>query len=524
MKKLLYLSLAAACLTVFASCSDDALDAVNADLNHPQTADAKFVFADLCLSSAFNVAGGDFNTYLGVAVEHWGGCHNQLYKADQRDGEWISSSCFDNAWTQTYKAISDARTIIAKCDPNSGTTDAGNTALASAAKVLLAYDSAVLTDLFGDTPYSQACDYDKYKTPDLDKQEDIYKTIFTLLDEAIAGLEDAGSIGTGSYDFIYGGKADKWLKFAYGLRARLTMHNILRAADKAAAYASILSDIENSFESAEDQASFTQYDGVNNLNPLFAFWIAREAIAASGSLYDKLAEREDPRLAMIYCYPWVGWFNPTNPEEEFDPVPNGEGFEAQEWYTDDVYLYAVDAPTHLLSYAELQYLKAEVLARTGIYTEARAALKEALAATFVNVNVNVKSSCNFTDTQGYGVYGPNYNGDYLTPADAEAYAARVFDTLDDAELLAEIMVQKYLFFHNANGGSVEAFNDVRRLKAEGGEAAEYIALANPNNATKFPLRCGYGSSDTTTNPNIKNAFGDGSYVYTENVWWAGGKR
>ena len=41
---------------------------------------------------------------------------------------------------------------------------------------------------------------------------------------------------------------------------------------------------------------------------------------------------------------------------------------------------------------------------------------------------------------------------------------------------------------------------------------------------KFPLRCPYGNDDTTTNPNIQAAYGDGQYVFTENVWWAGGTR
>ena len=50
---------------------------------------------------------------------------------------------------------------------------------------------------------------------------------------------------------------------------------------------------------------------------------------------------------------------------------------------------------------------------------------------------------------------------------------------------------------------------------------DFITLENPN---KFPLRLPYGSDDTTTNPNVKSAFGDGMYVYSENVWWAGGTR
>ena len=118
-------------------------------------------------------------------------------------------------------------------------------------------------------------------------------------------------------------------------------------------------------------------------------------------------------------------------------------------------------------------------------------------------------------------WGFEYAGDMLSEDDATAYAESVLGNLDGDKLLAEIMVQKYLSFHGSNGGSVEAYNDVRRLMAEG---KSYIKLDNPNNASKFPLRLGYGSSDTTTNPNVKSAFGDGSYVFTENVWWAGGTR
>ena len=66
--------------------------------------------------------------------------------------------------------------------------------------------------------------------------------------------------------------------------------------------------------------------------------------------------------------------------------------------------------------------------------------------------------------------------------------------------------------------AVEAYNDYRRLKAMGND---FIKLANP---LKFPLRFTYGSEDVTTNENVRSAYGDGSYVYTENVWWAGGTR
>jgi hypothetical protein len=81
------------------------------------------------------------------------------------------------------------------------------------------------------------------------------------------------------------------------------------------------------------------------------------------------------------------------------------------------------------------------------------------------------------------------------------------------------MVQKYISFFESE--AVEAYNDIRRLKALG---ENFITLENPNNATQFPQRFTYGADDVTTNLNIADAYGNGSYVYTEKVWWAGGTR
>ena len=81
------------------------------------------------------------------------------------------------------------------------------------------------------------------------------------------------------------------------------------------------------------------------------------------------------------------------------------------------------------------------------------------------------------------------------------------------------MVQKYIAFYEEE--AIEAYNDYRRLRAMGNN---FVQLKNPLNTNRFPLRFTYGSSDVTTNENIRNAYGDGSYVYTESVWWAGGSR
>ena len=81
------------------------------------------------------------------------------------------------------------------------------------------------------------------------------------------------------------------------------------------------------------------------------------------------------------------------------------------------------------------------------------------------------------------------------------------------------MNQKYLGFYEEE--SLEAYNDYRRLESNGGSC---YSSENPKNPAQFPLRFTYGADDVTTNKNVRDAYGDGTYVYNQNVWWAGGTR
>ena len=90
------------------------------------------------------------------------------------------------------------------------------------------------------------------------------------------------------------------------------------------------------------------------------------------------------------------------------------------------------------------------------------------------------------------------------------------------------MIEKYIAFFGASGESVEAFSDYRRMLYLN---ENYVELANPNNASTseypkghFPLRLAYGNGDTNNNRNVNEAQGDGFFVYSESVWWAGGTR
>lgn len=106
-------------------------------------------------------------------------------------------------------------------------TEEGNMATVAASDILKCVVGAYLTEKYGDVPFSEAV---KGRTgelfPKFDSQKEIYESMFTILDNAIKTLSDANSQGIpASYDVLYAGDRDKWLRFANSLKFRLMVHS-----------------------------------------------------------------------------------------------------------------------------------------------------------------------------------------------------------------------------------------------------------------------------------------------------------
>lgn len=501
-----------------AGCSEDAMDRINEDRDHAHSVDAKFIITEVITATAFSNVGGDFNTYTSSYIEYEVGVDNQLYDAEIRMNEPSNASTFNNAWNNAYRALKNARIVINQC--KDGERDAGNYVTKGIAEVLAAYNSALITDLFGNAPFSQAAVVDKngqplYMTPKIDKQEDIYKQVMQYLDDAIVDLQKSDMFPIGNNDLLYGGKAAKWLKFAYGLKARYTMRLLNRTANQTETLKQILEYLDASFiDSPENQAAFDVYDG-NNINPLFGFFEARGSLALSQSLCEKLAERNDPRIYRAVLSPLTedGIYQTTGIDDEYCiPAPNGQPEQSMDEYGTSAFMYSISAPTLLLSYHELKFLQAEALCRLNREPEAKAALKDAVVYGLLNMEKSVQSAIEALD------YYLIPNETVLNKQVAEDYFDENVAPLFEANPLKETMIQKYLAFWGASGEATEMFSDIRRWKAEG---KDFIDLKNTRS---FPLRCPYGSSDVIANPEVKAAYGNGQYVYTEPVWWANGTR
>ena len=494
----------------FTACSEDYMDKINEDKDSAKDAASKFIIPDLMLRTAQNVIGGDFNTYIGSYVEYWAGTHNQLYQAEKRNAEVRLSSTFNNGWGDIFYLIRNAKLTIDKSK-----SEVPEAVQARAiAETMLAYILAEATDLFGDIPYTEVGNAWDTPYPNADSQESIYTEVFRLLDDAAATFA-TNPASVGGQDFIYGGSNTAWIKFINGLKARYT----LRLNNRSSNLAKVIEYVDASFSSAAEQASMP-YAGTNNQNPLFDFEWSRDGISSCTSMWNKLMERNDPRADRVYWHSNT-WAHFDGVDAEGVLAPTGSPTESQGQYLYDVFMFAEKAPVHFLSYHELMFIKAEAQARLGKTAEAKESLKEAIMAAFVNLEISVDAGINAPSVLAYDGIEPIT---VLKPNESEALAEEYFDdtveALFDANPLKEVMIQKYIGLWGGNGEAVETYADIRRLKAEG--KGDIYGLINPG---KFPLRCPYGNDDVTANPNIEKLYTDaGNYVFTENVWWAGGSR
>lgn len=487
-----YMAIALVALTA-TSCTEGLMDDINRNNGQPEASvvDGKFSIPVALTNLAFYGVAGSYGNYTSSYTEQLFGTGGlQMARAEVRNaGETASSATFNNDWNGNYSNLRLLKEVIDKC--NSGVNEGQHDVL-GVAQTLSALNTGILTDMHGDIPYSEALGGQANLTPKIDKQETVYDAIFSLLDQAAANFEtaiDAGESHLGSQDLLYGGDCGKWLAFTYALKARYKLHLQARSQN---AVSEALEAASKAVEYGFDGAELNCFDDNSN-NPWTAFFWSRSYTGSSKTVADLMLEREDPRYD-VYVIPFFDVDTVGTPGDNAQAYTSAE-IAAPAWLDNG------GAAVHLLSKAELYFILAECKARLG--GDPAADFATAVQASF----------------EDYAASDPGYTD--FSASTAGEYIASLPVTLK------EIMVQKYLA--QARDEHIETYNDLRRLKALG---EEYVVLTNPRNTSStgnaWPLRLPYGESDVRSNPNVRQAFGQGNeagrYVFTDNVWWAGGSR
>src|SRR5690606_3999911 len=181
--------------------------------------------------------------------------------------------------------------------------------------------------------------------------------------------------------------------------------------------------------------AFNVYDA-QNLNALFDFQWSRDGLAASQSIADKMIERNDPGRNRNFTD--ADWAQVDDIDAAYDDLaPNGENDQIQYTYLTSTFVYSQTASTQLLSYHELQFLKAEAMQRLGrSNADIEPVLRAAVEAAIINSEKSVNAAFVAPAPAQYG--GIEETSADITPADINTYFEDEVKPLFQANPLKEI--------------------------------------------------------------------------------------
>jgi hypothetical protein len=235
--------------------------------------------------------------------------------------------------------------------------------------ILKSYITSVLTDQYGDAPYTEAWQ-GSAETPILspvyDTQESIYVALLDNLETANELLnEDSPEI---EGDILFDNDLMAWKKFANSLRLRLLMRRSDRV-DPTAEMTAIFGDATTYpiFESNADNAALMYLGSNPNNHPINENRKTRDDHRVSNTIIDYLytdAPSPDYRVS-VYAEltantsDYVGLPNGMLAADALNYLGNGQA----ETSKIGSYFSAAGAPGMLMSYCEVLFLKAEAAAR-----------------------------------------------------------------------------------------------------------------------------------------------------------------
>ncbi|MHA4738003.1 SusD/RagB family nutrient-binding outer membrane lipoprotein [Dyadobacter sp. MSC1_007] len=450
-------TLLAAAIVCLSACTGD-FDEINTNNNSAATGTADLFLPHGIQSAVDLYWGGSIGQDIGDGFsQHW--ARIQYTDVDQYT---VSSDVYTTGWQTLYiESLADYQRISKIAE------ESGNTNYKAVATILRSWTFLLLTDIYGDIPYTDALQGLEDKLlPKYDPQKNVYAGLIGELKTAGETIDLADKNKAIAGDILLNGNLTKWKKFANSLSLRILARMIGKAdapIDVKAEITRILSDPAKYpvLESVADNIQLNYLDATNNNNPINQNRKTRDDHRVSATLVNKLTALDDARLAVYANKPADGG--------DFKGVPNGLsssdanalGLSKTSKVGD--YFVAATAPGVIMSYAELLFLKAE-FAYKGI-----AAAGDA--------------SKNYTDgiTASFAQYKLTVPAAYLAANALKAGEAG----------FTQIMEQKWIALY---GQGVEAWTEYRRT----GIPALVPPVLNTN-GNVIPTRLPYPGSEESLN-------------------------
>jgi hypothetical protein len=468
-------------LVMLAGACDEGLVEINDNPNAPTDVGAEYLLPQSMRSAVEN----SFDSWM--MFHHtsiWSQQTVQIQYPDEETGQ-VRPDVISGFWSTFYSnALQDVETVIDKG------VAADRPEIEAVGQVWKSWIFHLMTDLWGDIPYSEALRADEgMTTPAYDTQEDVYTGLFSTLTAAAATLQSTTGEGFGSGDLLYSNDFDKWRRFANSLRMRLAMR--LSEVDPATAQSQFqAADAAGVFRSNDDNAMF-RWPGPPYQNLLFENWQGRDDDGVSATMIDMLASLNDPRLEL--------YAEPATEDGAFRGLGNNiaEPPLSLAWYSRIGSFWREDGaatPTALMTYSEVLFLQAEAAHRGWIAGDPAALYEAAIRA-----NMNQ-----------YDAWSP---ANAPTDAEIDAYLADPAVQYEAANGLALINTQKWISLYMQG---TEAYANQRRIGIP-------VLLPGPDlGISRIPVRFMYPTGEQSLNAaNLNEAVQrqSGGLDLITPVWW-----
>lgn len=497
-KRFLYIGIAAGMLTAFTGCKKF-LD-INSDPDTTQVPSNGSVLPQT-LAAMPTALQSDGGLYVAKYIQNWltGSANNQ--NVYDRHGYAFSGGTMAATWQMTYYAQGNNLNYMIENGIKLGQYDYVGAAIA-----LKAWSFQHTTDYNSDIPF-----YDAFKPNTFffhyDTQEQVYRGVDSMCRKALEYLDMAlakpGAITLGKGDMVYNGDVTKWKKFVYGIMARNWHHTTNKSTYNAD---SVIAFCNKAMSSVDDDFAVPFDATVNNNSNYFGTFRDNMSTLRQSNFIVRLLDgtalagssakvNRDPRMAYMLVAsndtsngnggyrgvdpgqgdPYYALNAPTSYYVNGAPPTSGTALTnynnarkkvpvawGDSTYTNvspgvfnnttGKYLFQNKAVFPIMTYAEMQFIKAEAALRSGNASVAHTAYKNGINAHFDFINrsySSVRSASNL------------YSLNPVSAAARSSYLASANVAQTPSELtLTDIMLQKYIALWG--WGFFETWVDMRR--------------------------------------------------------------
>ena len=459
--------------------------------------------------TAYNLAADCWSGYFGQN-NNWGGPNNLNYFL--KDG-WVASS-----YTESYS------TVVPLWQDLKGKTETQFPEVFALAQILKISTWHKATDMFGPIPYKEAGK--GLITVPYDSQEEVYKTMFKELSDAIEVLTKFADNGNTKLlpnaDAVYAGDVHKWVVYANSLMLRLAMR--VYYADAALSQKYALQAVNHPYgvmKTKDDEAKMERGASLEFKNNLDVLINQYNECRMGSSMLAYLGGYQDPRLPKYFNTSTVSQAVTVGTYGKYSGVPTGHDVSSNDAFKDSSRpAITSTTPTYWMRASEVYFLLAEAaLHGFAVGGTAESLYEKGIEMSFEENGI---ASSEVADYMSSGLKPSAYSFHLTNPSvnvDAPALTQATTEwTGTDEEKLEKIMIQKWIALYpngqeawteyrrtgypklhsvvtNYSNGEIDSEVGIRRMRFPTNKATSAEDIANLESARKL-LRGGLDKAGT----------------------------